>query len=257
MDENKINDVRAEEQAQVEAEVGKETAAEAETESIGTQEEVIIEEKQKTGFVGFIKNCFSRKNIKKTIAVILLVLIAGGAAGAYFHFTSPEYVALKYGEAVATWDLKGQAELAAYDFKSNYLYSEKTHSFTDEETYFEDMSDQLNEDITNWDEYFEAVRQFLSDTYESVDGEYTVTCELTRTKDVSVKKVYNTNKDFISRIERTTDFDYNDVDECKQITVKAKYDTDEEGIQRRTIDIFLVKINGSWRVLTYASEFLD
>lgn len=247
MDENKVNDVSTEDQAQVEAEVVEETAAEVEKESTGAQEEVVIEKKQKTGFVGFIKNCFSRKNIKKTIAVILLVLIAGGAAGAYFHYTSPESIALRYTKAFFLDDASKASKMLAYDQNALLLYA----SFeSDEESFFASQSDRLQEDIYSWDDLYEAIKEQRSEKLEDYFGDYKVTYDVKRSKEISERKILDDYADEISYREKADVLDADLLSKGKIVVVKGKIDSEDEGLTRFYNTVVLVKSSDSWKVLT-------
>lgn len=255
MDENKVNDVSTEEQSQVEAEVVEETAAEAETESTGAQEEVVIEEKQKIGFVGFIKNCFSRKNIKKTIAVILLVLIAGGAAGAYFHFTSPEYIALRFTEACVDTDLATEEKFLAYDMKAMILYN--NDCFGDEEKFFELQSDEFQEDIESWDDYYKVNQKAFLESLEDITGDYTTECEVVKSKDMSERKLKEDCNEELSSYEDHAGLNIDDIGAGKLMTVKVKYDTEDAGVLRFKYSVVLGKVSGLWKVIAWSTDRVD
>lgn len=247
MDENKVNDVSTEEQAQVEAEVLEETAAEVETESTGAQEEVVIEEKQKTGFVGFIKNCFSRKNIKKTIAVILLVLIAGGAAGAYFHSRTPEAVAIKFAKADFENDVIALSDLYAYDYR---ISREGTiDDWIEGYNFYSFISSLYGEEIDDWNEYCgRAHTRALEELYDKY-GDYTISCEVVKSKDLVENKIEELRAEVEKNGLNYPRLDSNDISEAKQLTVKLKFECEDEDSFIVRYKLTLVKVSNNWRVL--------
>ncbi len=236
-----------EEQAQVKAEVVEKPTAEAEAESTGTQEEDVIKEAQGTGFVGFIKSCFSRNNLKKTIAVILLVLIAGGTASAYFHSRTPEAIALRYAKACLFDDVAEISKVLAYDDKIVRLYGRFEN---DEESFFEYESDYLQEDIYSWDDYYKAIKERKAEQLEDYFGNYELSCDIKRVKDVSERKIKDDYEDEIAFLESADVLDADMLGQGKIVVVKGKIDSEDEGIARFYNTVVLVKVSSSWKVLT-------
>ena len=251
MDENKTNDiVQEEEQPVLEPEnTNEEQAQQTEEAAEVSGEEVSAEEPSSSG--SFIKKLFSRKNIKKTIAVILLVIIAGGATYGYFRYTSPESIALRCSEMVANCNFKEFVNYIAFDYQKALLYDYKTKSFLEEDEFFEEASNKYDYDITNWDEYYEAAALDSKEGFEDTWGSFDVTCKVTRVKDLSLKKAQKEYAGFILLRESTGTFNFDDVDECKEITVKVSYDTEDKGIVRFTNTVLMVKISGSWKVFDW------
>lgn len=252
MDENKTNDiVREEEQPVLKPEnTNEEQAQQTEEAAEVSGEEVGVEEPSSSG--GFIKKLFSRKNIKKTIAVILLVLIIGGGVYGYFRYTSPESIALRYANATIKYEGKNMIDYYAYDYKSFMLYDYKTDSYLSEDEFFENASDEYDSDIATWNDYFKANADYMRELLEDYYGSFDAVCEVTRVKDISERKMSEDYKDSISLLEKRANFDFDKVEDGKEITIKCKYETEDEGIERSTYTALMVKISGSWKVLDWS-----
>lgn len=113
--------------------------------------EGINEPKAKNTITDFLRKCFSKENLKKTIAVILLAAIVIGGICGVISYNSPKLVALRFAKARFNYDLKVQEKLLAYDFRAVTLYANDYKD--DEEAFFESLSDEYNEDIYSWEEY--------------------------------------------------------------------------------------------------------
>ena len=79
---------------------------------------------------------------------------------------------------------KVQAGLTAYDRKARQL-----GNYDDEDDFFEAMSDKYDENITSWGSFFKAKNKSDKETIEDLVEKYKITTEVTRTKDISVKKL--------------------------------------------------------------------
>ena len=150
---------------------------------------------------------------------------------------NPSSVAKRYIQAFYTDD-KTATSLWAFDFNAIRL-SEYDGS---EEEFFEAMSDEYSADISSWNDFYKAVDSSFQEQLEDEYGEYKVTTEVTRTKDISVKKA----------LERDINFDTDSISDACVVTAKAKI-TGEDEIERTKIDVYVVKIGGSWGVLDYIS----
>lgn len=196
----------------------------------------------------FFKKCFSKENLKKTIAVILLAAIVIGGTCGVIYYNSPESVALRFVKACSNSDLKAQEKLWAYDHRTYTLYRS---SHEDEEAFFESMRDLFKEDINSWEDYFRVYQtqalEFNEDTY----GDYKITYRVSKIKDLSERKVKASNESLLSALEEIANFDADTIKEGKYVTVKVKEDTEEVGVIRYTYTVTLVKVSNSWKVLDH------
>lgn len=212
----------------------------------------IVEEinapKAKNTFKDFFKKCFSKENLKKTIAVILLTAIVIGGTCGVIYYNSPESVALRFVKACSNSDLKAQEKLLAYDYRTYTLYLSNSE---DEEAFFESKSDKFEEDINSWEDYFRVYQTQALEFYEDIYGDYKITYSVSKTKDLSERKVKASNESLLSDLEEIAIFDSDTIEEGKYVTVKGKTDTEELGIIRYTYTVTLVKVSNSWKVLDY------
>lgn len=160
---------------------------------------------------------------------------------------SPSSVAKRYVQAFYTDD-KTATSLWAFDFNAIRL-SEYDGS---EEEFFEAMSDEYSADISSWNDFYKAVDSSLQEQLEDEYGEYKVTTEVTRTKDISVKKALEDCAVWVKILERDINFDTDSISDACVVTAKAKIIGEDE-IERTKIDVYVVKIGGSWGVLDYIS----
>ena len=103
--------------------------------------------------------------------------------------------------------------------------------YYDEDDFFEAMSDKYDENITSWGSFFKAKNKSDKETIEDLVEKYKITTEVTRTKDISVKKLLKENSRLIEGLE-------------------AKVKGEDQTV-RNTYDMYLVKIGGAWKVLDY------
>ena len=139
---------------------------------------------------------------------------------------------------------KVQAGLTAYDRKARQL------GYYDEDDFFEAMSDKYDENITSWGSFFKAKNKSDKETIEDLVGKYKITTEVTRTKDISVKKLLEENSRLIEGLEAKGLIDRDDISAAKEIIVKMKVKGEDQTV-RNTYDMYLVKIGGAWKVLDY------
>ena len=122
--------------------------------------------------------------------------------------------------------------------------------YDDEDDFFEAMSDKYDENITSWGSFFKAKNKSDKETIEDLVGKYKITTEVTRTKDISVKKLLEENSRLIEGLEAKGLIDRDDISAAKGIVVKMKVKGEDQTV-RNTYDMYLVKIGGAWKVLDY------
>lgn len=183
-----------------------------------------------------------------------LILIGAAALAAIITVTvilisrsSPSSIAKRYIQALYTND-KTATSLWAFDFNALRLSSYDGS----EEEFFEAQSDELSADITSWSQFYKATDQSYQEELEDEFGKYKVSTEVTRTRDISVKKLLEETDWWIKILEKEINFDSDSIADARVITVKAKI-TGEDDIERTKYDVYVVKIGGTWGVLDYES----
>lgn len=181
-----------------------------------------------------------------------LILIAAAAAIVVICIVvslisrgSPTSVAERFTKAIIN-DTKTGVSLLAYDYKDFRLASYDG----DEEALFEDVSDSYDIDVSSWNDVYKAIDADRAEELEDEFGKYKITVEATKTKDVSVRSVLEDNEWLIDTLESSTGFDSDKISDAKIVTVKAKI-VGEDDMDRSKMEVCMVKIGGSWRVLSF------
>ena len=168
----------------------------------------------------------------------------GSAAIALLSRGSAASVAKRYCDGFVG-NAKMRVGLTAYDWKARQL-----GYYDDEDDFFEAMSDQYDENITSWGSYFKAKNKSDKETIEDLVGKYKITTEVTRKKDISLKKLLEENSSLIKKLEAEGLIDRGDISAAKEIIVKMKVKGEDQTV-RNIYDMYLVKIGGAWKVLDY------
>ena len=192
---------------------------------------------------------------KKRFSVKAILLIAVACIGVIvlavvlIARSRPESIAKRFSIA---WydDEKAAMSLRAFNWEAyiTYMYG------GDEEALFEYASEEYDVDISSWSEYYKAVDNDVKEYYEDEYGEYKTTAEVTKSKDISVKKLIEDNEECIEKLESCIAFDRDKITAAKLITTKAKL-MGEDKIVRDKFEIYMVKIGGKWGVLNW--DFVD
>lgn len=191
----------------------------------------------------FFRKAFSKENRRKLFfalgalaAVIALILIISA-------YNGPKSVARRYMLAELRGDYERVCELSAYNWKAKLIdgYDKKAG----EAAYFEYASDYYDEDISSWRSFFRAAEDARCDYLDDEYGRCKVTARVTRTKDVSLKKLGET-----LTLSDYADYDLSpaDIRAAKMLTVKYRI----EGLDGNMHDksyVWLVRANHGWKVL--------
>ena len=119
----------------------------------------------------------------------------------------------------------------------------------DEEVFFENQSNWLDEDITSWKDYYEAKDASNKEGMEDELGRYTIKTEAKKVKDVSAKKIRSDYEYWLDELEDSIGFDSDKIKEGKRVTVKLTI-KGEDDTERETVDVVLVRTGLTWKVLT-------
>ena len=191
---------------------------------------------------------FSKEHLVKTLVLFLAVIAIIGAGIGILSSFSPKAVARRYIIARVEEDVRRESKLLAYDRKAQILAG-----YSDEEQLYEKASDRYGEEINSWTDYCKVVRAMEKETLEDHYGEYEITAEATKEKDISVKKLESELGSTYKYLERYG-FDPDSVKSAKVVTVKFKL-KGEDSTVRETFLVYLAKIGASWKVVDY--EYAD
>lgn len=189
-----------------------------------------------------------KRNWKKWLILIACVLIVIGAGTAILVSRSAESVAKRFSIAYYTNE-KRFASLLAYDYKAAQLSPYKG----DEDAFFEEKAEKYGVDISSWNDYFKACDEDFAEYLQDEYGKYKVTAKVTRSKDISVKKLLEDQSYWLDTLEKSADFDRDQITDAKLITVKLKLDG-EDGNDRGSLSLYMAKVGGSWKALAYTTN---
>lgn len=188
-----------------------------------------------------LKTLFSRENRKKTIAVILGVIVVIGVVCGVISYNSPASVARRYVKARYEYD---------YKIVDSTLVGGKYYWFgdEDEQEWLEEQSNWYDEDFLSMSDYYNYVKTECDDTLYDEYGEYKITTRVSKEKDVRVGKLLD-DDDIVETLD-TLDIDEGRVKAAKLVTVKLHV-VGEDDSDRATVEVWLAKIGLAWKVIDW------
>ena len=202
--------------------------------------------KKKKSFGAFLKKW------RVLICIVLVLGLLAGAGAVVFTMLSPEYIAKQYVEARIFDDLAKMRKYAMIDPCAEVLYTSNNPGFgvpktMDEEDYFEYKSVSLGEDINSWEDLSKLYRESCKEEYEDLFGQYKLTLEVTGCEDVSIRTFKQEWQGRLESLEKKNgDFDVDDIDNIKEMTIKIRFDGEDED-DTITATVVMVKVGGRWR----------
>lgn len=188
-----------------------------------------------------LKVLFSRENRKKTIAIILGVIVVIGVVCGVISYNSPASVAQRFAK---TWCVSD------YKVNDSTLVGGKYYRFgdEDEQEWLEEQSSWYDEDFSSMSDYYNYMKterdEYLYDEY----GEYKITTRVSKEKDVRVGKLLD-DDDIVETLD-TLDIDEGRVKAAKLVTVKLHV-VGEDDSERATVEVWLAKIGLAWKVIDW------
>ena len=188
-----------------------------------------------------LKTLFSRENRKKTIAVILGVIVVIGVVCGVISYNSPASVARRYVKARYEYD---------YKIVDSTLVGGKYYWFgdEDEQEWLEEQSNWYDEDFLSMSDYYNYMKTERDDTLYDEYGEYKITTRVSKEKDVRVGKLLD-DDDIVETLD-TLDIDEGRVKAAKLVTVKLHV-VGEDDSDRATVEVWLAKIGLAWKVIDW------
>ena len=188
-----------------------------------------------------LKALFSRENRKRTIAVILGVIVVIGVVCGVISYNSPASVARRCVKAWFECD---------YKIVNSTLVGGKYYWFgdEDEQEWLEEQSSWYDEDFSSMSDYYNYMKTERDDTLYDEYGEYKMTTRVSKEKDVRVSKLLDDKS--IVRILDMQDIDEGRVKAAKLVTVKLHV-VGEDDSDRATVEVWLAKIGLAWKVIDW------
>ena len=188
-----------------------------------------------------LKTLFSRENRKKTIAVILGVIVVIGVVCGVISYNSPASVARRCVKAWFECD---------YKIVDSTLVGGKYYWFgdEDEQEWLEEQSNWYDEDFLSMSDYYNYMKTERDDTLYDEYGEYKITTRVSKEKDVRVSKLLD--DEVIAETLDMQDIDEGRVKAAKLVTVKLHV-VGEDDSDRATVEVWLAKIGLAWKVIDW------
>lgn len=188
-----------------------------------------------------LKALFSRENRKKTIAVILGVIVVIGVVCGVISYNSPASVAQRFAK---TWCVSD------YKVNDSTLVGGKYYWFgdEDEQEWLEYQSKWCDEDFSSMTDYYTYMKTERDETLYDEYGKYKITTRVSKEKDVRVGKLLD-DDDIVGTLD-TLDIDEGRVKAAKLVTVKLHIDGEDDS-DRLTYEVQLVRIGLAWRVIDW------
>ena len=162
-----------------------------------------------------LKVLFSRENRKKTIAVILGVIVVIGVVCGVISYNSPASVARRYVKARYEFDDKVEdiVRVGGKYYRFGDMY---------EQEWLEEQSYWHGEDFSSMSDYYNYMKTERDDTLYDEYGEYKMTTRVSKEKDVRVGKLLD--DEVIAETLDMQDIDEGRVKAAKLVTVKLHID---------------------------------
>ena len=192
-----------------------------------------------------IKNAFSPEKRKKSIIVLVFLLLVIALSCFMIHRNSPASIAKRFAIAWAEGDEKTENKLYAYD-QVQYTMGD------DIEAYLDQRSKNAGEDFQSLNQYYKYLKNATQEELEDNYGKYKITARVSVNRDISLKKLEK-YVDF-DKLESSIGFDRDMIKKGKAVIVKLKI-SGEDDIVRVSRYIYLGKVKGKWGVL--AANYYD
>ena len=188
-----------------------------------------------------LKGLFSRENRKKTIAVILGVIVVIGVVCGVISYNSPASVARRYVKARYEFDDKVEDSVRVGG--KYYRFGDM-----DEQEWLEEQSSQYDEDFSSMSDYYNYWKTERDEGLYDYYGEYKITTRVSKEKDVRVGKLLD--DEVIAETLDMLDIDEGRVKAAKLVTVKLHIDGEDDS-DRMTFEVQLVRIGLAWKVIDW------
>lgn len=209
---------------------------------------------QETNAVTEIQPIQGKKRIIMIAIAAVVIAAVIVAAILIIKWNGPESVAERYLRGfVGDTSCKDAYNLLAYDWRE--LMMEQADCESEEELleYFNSESDEEFESFNDIYRYQdEGIREYLEEEY----GLYKMDVKVINTKDTSIKKALNEELYglFLYASDKIYDLDEDDISACKKVRLRVKIEG-EEKTHTEKMNVYVVKINGAWKVLGNVEGF--
>lgn len=199
-------------------------------------------DKKNVDVLSVLRELFSPQKRKKTVGILVAAVLLIAVVTGVLVYLSPSSVAKRYMDA---WNWQNYPKLQrvmTYDWYAYVLDGDS------EEEYFEDKSDFYDEDIASWNDLAKYNKQATIENYEDIIGDFSISMEVTRVKEMSMNRVEDEYDWILENLEKDQQFDPDEISDAKEVFVKVKVEGEDDTL-RNTYAVCLVKMGGLWKAL--------
>ena len=189
------------------------------------------------------------------IAIAAAVIVAAiVAAILIIKWNGPESVAVRYFRGViGETSCKDAYNLLAYDWRELMMEQE---GYESEEELLDDLGSENDEEFESFNDVYRYRDEEMREELEQEYGLYKIDIKVINAKDTSVKKALNESlyDIFTYSSDWIDDLDEDNISACKKVKLKVKIEGEENTFTDK-MNVYVVKINGAWKVLGTAWDY--
>lgn len=171
--------------------------------------------------------------------------------------TDPETVAKKFAIASTAEDYSTFLDFFVVDYEEFIKQLNADEDDWSMEKYLDELGKQCGEygeELDSLEDYYAYIRDVQNATLMyNFGNEYEIIAEIVSSEDVDIAEVKaeleQIYQDDEIKAMKKCDFDINDYDDFKCVTVETNIEGSLESGQYDEMDIYLVKIDGAWKVI--------
>ena len=185
------------------------------------------------------------------MAMILTLTACGDKGSDKGVANKPEDVAKAFVKAEALNDMNEMKGLYVHDYEAE-MKADALDEYGDEETFFEEFSEEMGEEIKSWNAAFAAVKKMYKEQLEEMYGKYTLSVDVTDTIEMDEDELEDIKYDLEDYISDgyLSEKDWNNIKAGVIVTVELAIEG-EENEDKVAYDVYLVKVGSKWKVADY------
>lgn len=164
---------------------------------------------------------------------------------------SAEDVAVDFVKAEVLEDYVSQFDLAVFDYEA-MLKDNVLNNYDSEDEFFEEMSDEYDENITSWKKVFSVILKDAKEYFEDTYGDdYKLKVKATDTEELDEDEIEEVIDYLLDECDGYVDEDaLENIKEAMNVTVEVSVSGSRDD-DAYTIIVTVVKIDGKWKVADY------
>lgn len=209
---------------------------------------------QETNVVTEIQPVQGKKRIIMIVIAAAVIAAVIVAAILIIKWNGPESVAERYFRGfVGETSCKDAYNLLAYDWRELMMEQADCES---EEELLEYFSSESDEEFESFNDVYRYRDEEMREELEQEYGLYKIDIKVINAKDTSVKKALNESlyDIFTYSSDWIDDLDEDNISACKKVKLRVKIEGEENTFTDK-MNVYVVKINGAWKVLGTAWDY--